>query len=160
MNLYIITILVFTIPFSLPGCSSKAYYNQQPELAQQTTASYDALGKTLGTIAAQVFQQPVEPKSPTPSASETSQGGGLFNIPEMDAFGDFIDPNGEFDVAVVPQHTVVQTGAMEAMGALEAILVAQERTRQVEAFTEMVTSVLMGSQHKVADPFGLSLGIK
>jgi len=60
-----------------------------------------------------------------------------------------VDKEGYVDIQVHPQ-TVVNTGASDA---LKDVLVAQERTRQVAAFTTLVEKVLLRPQHQVADPF-------
>jgi hypothetical protein len=60
-----------------------------------------------------------------------------------------VDKEGTFDIQIQPP-TVVNTGAADA---LQAVLVAQERTRQVAAFTALVEKVLLRTQHQVADPF-------
>ena len=120
----------------LSGCTNKAYYDQQPDLARQTTANTIAAGKALSQIAAHMF-----------STSPTNRV--FMPAPPMDVGKVDVDKGGAFDIQIQP-HTVVNTGATDA---LQAVLVAQERTRQVAAFTALVEKVLLRPQHQIADPF-------
>jgi hypothetical protein len=130
---YLIPILLL----ALSGCANKAYYDQQPDLARQTTANTIAAGEALSSIAAHMFPT-VQPNNrfavPPPPV----------NMGKVD-----VDKEGSFDIQIQPP-TVVNTGASDA---LRDVLVAQERTRQVAAFTALVEKVLLRPQHQVADPF-------
>lgn len=121
---------------ALSGCTNKAYYAQQPELARQTTANTIAAGKALSDIAAHMFST-----SPT---NRVFMPALPMSMGKVD-----VDKEGYVDIQVHPQ-TVVNTGASDA---LRGVLEAQERTRQVEAFTALVKEVLLRPQHQVADPF-------
>lgn len=133
----IMLIACFVLLLVLSGCTNKAYYDQQPDLARQTTANTIAAGKALSQIAAHMFPT-VQPDhkffaSPPPT-----------DVGKVD-----VNKEGSFDLQIQPP-TVINTGAVDA---LQAVLVAQERTRQVAAFTALVEKVLLRPQHQVADPF-------
>ena len=121
---------------ALSGCTNKAYYAQQPELARQTTANTVAAGKALSDIAAYMF-----------STSPTNRV--FMSAPPMSMGKVEPDKEGVFDIQIQPS-TIVNTGASDA---LKDVLVAQEKTRQVAAFTALAEKVLLRPQHQVADPF-------
>lgn len=120
----------------LSGCTNKAYYDQQPDLARQTTANTIAAGEALSQIAAHMFS--------TAPTNRVFMPAPAMNMGTVD-----VDKEGSFDIQIQPP-TVVNTGASDA---LKDVLVAQERTRQVAAFTALVEKVLLRPQHQVADPF-------
>jgi hypothetical protein len=129
--------LILLLLLALSGCTNKAYYEQQPDLARQTTANTIAAGEALSQIAAHMF--------PTVQPNHR-----FFVPPPPETVGKVdVDKEGSFDIQIQPP-TVVNTGAADA---LQAVLVAQERTRQVAAFTALVEKVLLRPQHQVADPF-------
>lgn len=130
---YLIPLLIL----ALSGCTNKAYYDQQPDLARQTTANTIAAGEALSQIATHMFP--------------TAQPNYRFAVPTppMDVGKIDVGKEGSFDIQIQPP-TVINTGASDA---LRDVLVAQERTRQVAAFTALVEKVLLRPQHQVADPF-------
>lgn len=130
---YLIPLLIL----ALSGCTNKAYYDQQPDLARQTTANTIAAGEALSRIATHMFP--------------TAQPNYRFAVPTppMDVGKVDVGKEGSFDIQIQPP-TVINTGASDA---LRDVLVAQERTRQVAAFTALVEKVLLRPQHQVADPF-------
>lgn len=129
---YLIPLLI--LAFS--GCTNKAYYDQQPDLARQTTANTVAAGEALSQIAAHMFS--------TAPINRVFMPAPAMNMGTVD-----VDKEGSFDIQIQPP-TVINTGASDA---LKDVLVAQERTRQVAAFTALVEKVLLRPQHQVADPF-------
>lgn len=130
---YLIPLLIL----ALSGCTNKAYYDQQPDLARQTTANTIAAGEALSQIATHMF----------PTAQPNHRF--AVPIPPMDVGKVDVGKEGSFDIQIQPP-TVINTGASDA---LRDVLVAQERTRQVAAFTALVEKVLLRPQHQVADPF-------
>jgi len=130
------TALLSILLLALSGCTNKAYYDLQPDLARQTTANTIAAGEALSQIAAHMF-----------STSPTNKV--FMPTPPIDMGRVDVNEEGSFDIQIQPS-TVINTGAADA---LQAVLVAQERTRQVEAFTALVRDVLLRPQHQVADPF-------
>lgn len=129
--------LILLLLLALSGCANKAYYDQQPDLARQTTANTIAAGEALSSIAAHMFPT-IQPNHKFEVAPSTLNFGGVKQTGDR-----------AFDIQIQPP-TVVNTGAADA---LQAVLVAQERTRQVAAFTALVERVLLRPQHQVADPF-------
>lgn len=130
------TILALCI-ITLSGCANKAYYEQQPDLAKQTTANTLAAGEALSKIAAHMFATP-------PAANQVHLPYAPVSVGKVD-----VKEGMPFDIQVQPQ-TVINTGASDT---LKDVLMAQERTRQVAAFTALVEKVLLRPQHQVADPF-------